>query len=449
MKLPQTTRIAWHISPEEIRQQRDKLLKSKAFGQADQLRKLLGFLIQHTVLDAQQRITQAMIAAEVLGANNFDSLVDSSVRRLAGRLRERLRDYYSGEGRKDTVIITLPKGQPYRLIATRRRSIKTIHPLDDHAFQEYRKGKSLWAMRTPQTLRAAMDCFRQAVQMFPAYSLAFSALGECYFFMALWGAAPTTLIPHARTNVMQALEIDNNNAEAHALLGAIRSAYDWDWAAATKEFEQALSIDDRSTAAYCWYASHLVSLERYEEAVHMVRLAQATDLPMTSIAVNAHAAKVLLVAGQQEQANSLLISLREENSNFYLPHMYLGILDGIVGTGYGPAIDSLKKAAEQSNQNSSVLAVLGSVYARAGRVSEAESVLTTLFERQGGGYLPATDLAPLFFDLGRRDEAFEYLERSFEEKCVFLSWMASWPPLRPLALHPRGEAMLRRLGLHE
>ena len=447
MKSSETTRIAWHISPAEIKNQCDRLLESRAFGHADQIRKLLAFLVEHTLLNNHHRITQAMISSDVLGAADFDSLIDSSVRRLAGRLREHLRDYYSGEGHDDPFIITFPKGQPYRLVATRRHSIATSHPLDGHAFDEYRKGRALWAMRTPESLHAAMECFRQAIQMFPAYSLAFSALGECYFFMALWGEAPTMVIPHARANVMQALEIDDDNAEAHALLGAILSAYDWDWAAATTEFERALAIDNRDPGAYCWYSAHLVSLGRYDEAVHAVRHAQAADLPMTSAVVNSHAAKILIVGGRFDEARSLLVSLREEIPNFYLSPCYLGMLDGMVGREYGQAIDSLQEAAELSGQNSSVLALLGSVYARAGRTSDAENVLSVLLDRRSRMYVAATDLASLYFDLGLHDEAFKSLEQAMEEKCIFLSWLASWPPLKGLSLDPRGKRILHRLGL--
>lgn len=447
MKSSATTRIAWHISPQEVEEQRDRALESRAFGHADQLRKLLAYLVEHTLLNNHHRITQAMIANDVLGAADFDSLLDSGVRRLAGRLRERLRDYYSDEGRDDAIIITFPKGPPYRLIATRRHSINTAHPLDDRAFQEYRKGRSLWAMRTPESLHSAMNCFRRAIQMFPAYSMAFSALGECYFFMALWGDAPTTVIPYARSTVLQALEIDDENAEAHALLGAICSAYDWDWAAATTEFERALAIDDRAPGAYCWYSAHLVSLGRYDEAVHVVRLAQAADLPMTSVVVNAHAAKILIVGRRFDEARSLLTSLREENPNFYLATCYLGMLDGMVGREYGQAIDSLQEAAELSGQNSSVLALLGSVYARAGRTSDAENVLSVLLDRRTTMYIAATDMASSYFDLGRHDEAFNSLEQAVEEKCIFLSWLASWPPLKDLSFYPPGRRILHRLGL--
>ncbi len=160
MQSQEAARIARHISPDEIREQCTKFLESETFARGQQLRKLLAFMIDNTLLNNHHRTAQTMIARQVLEADDFDSTADSSVRRLAARLRERLRDYYSNEGHEDAIIIIFPKGQPYRLVATRRYSIAAVHPLENRAFQEYQSGRSLWAARTPDCLRAAMDCFR-------------------------------------------------------------------------------------------------------------------------------------------------------------------------------------------------------------------------------------------------------------------------------------------------
>ena len=254
-------------------------------------------------------------------------------------------------------------------------------------------------------------------------------------------------MPSAKACALRAIEIDENNPEAHALLGAALSMYEWDWASATREFERALALDGRISRTYCWYGSHLISLGRYREAAHAVRLAQAAESQAASVLVNSHAAKVLFVAGDCQEASSLLLRIRNENPNFYLTHYFLGIPEGIVGTAYRPAIESLQKAADLSDQNSAVLSLLGSVYARAGHMSDAENTLGILLTTRQEKYVPATDLASLCWDLGRSHEAFGFLEQGFEEKCIFLSWLASWPPLIDLSRDPRGLDILRRMGL--
>lgn len=199
MEFRQTGRIAANISPKEIQEQCNRLLESHVFAHGQRLRNLLTFMVRHSLLPNHHRITQDLIASEALEADDFNPLVDSSVRRLAARLR----DYYGGEGLNDPVIITFPKGQPYRLLSARRHSIETIHPLNHRAFEEYQKGRSLWAERTPESLQAAMECFRRAIELFPAYSRAHSALGECYSFMAIWGSPPREIVPPAKAHAPQ------------------------------------------------------------------------------------------------------------------------------------------------------------------------------------------------------------------------------------------------------
>lgn len=435
------------VSREDIRKQCERIVESRTFVQGHQLQKLLTFMVRQRLLRNHQRITQHMIAREVLGTGDFDPAIDSGVRRLAARLRERLRDYYAEEGRNDAVIIRFPKGQPYRLEAALRRSIEALHPLDDRAFVEYQRGRSLWAARTPESLHAAGDCFRRAIELAPSYSAAHSALGECYAFMVIGGVAPGEAMPQARVHALRALEIDDNNADAHALLAAVLSAYDWDWPAATHEFERAISLDNKHPGIYSWYAAHLVSLGCYEDAVRVARLAQAAESTVPSALVNAHVAKIFLASGRHDDARSLLGRLQKENPGFYLTHLYLGILEGVVGGNHLLAIESLQRAENLSPGDSSVLATLGFVYAKAGRLADAGNSLRVLLDQRKRAYLPATDLASLYSALGQSAQAFEWLEHALEERCLFLSWLRSWPPLRDLSLDPRGEKILRQLGL--
>lgn len=435
------------ISAGEIRKQCKTLLGSRTFAQGHQLRKLLTFMVRRSLLSGHQRITQQVIARDVLGNADFDPTVSSSVRRLAARLRERIRDYYAEEGRKDAVVVEFPKGQPYRLVVKRRRLLEMLHPLDDRAFVEYQKGRSLWAAGTPESLHSATDCFRRAIALVPSYSAAHSALGECHAFMVVRGASPRENMLEAKSRALRALEIDDNNAGAHALLAVVLSSYDWNWARATQEFELALSLDDKDPGTYGWYAAHLVSIGRYDEAVRAARLAQAAESPAPSALVNAHAAKVFLASGRYDDTLSLLDRLQKENPGFYVTYLCLGILEGIVRSNHSLAIQSLERAAELSPGDTSVLAALGFVFAKAGRTADAESLLSTLLDRRRHTYVPATDLASLYSALGQSDQAFDWLDRALKERSLFLTWFVSWPPLKVLSLDQRAKRILSRLGL--
>ncbi|OLE52020.1 MAG: hypothetical protein AUG51_20185 [Acidobacteria bacterium 13_1_20CM_3_53_8] len=48
---------------------------------------------------------------------------------------------------------------------------------------------------------------------------------------------------------------------------------------------------------------------------------------------------------------------------------------------------------------------------------------------------------------GEREQAFQLLERAFQEHDEWLRWIKIWPPLEPIRNDPRYTDMVRRVGL--
>jgi len=71
---------------------------------------LLRFIVTSEI-DGQENLKEYVIAAEVFGrGTDFNPRIDSVVRVQVGRLRSKLLEYYTTEGRDDDVVISLPKG---------------------------------------------------------------------------------------------------------------------------------------------------------------------------------------------------------------------------------------------------------------------------------------------------------------------------------------------------
>jgi hypothetical protein len=51
--------------------------------------------------------------------------------------------------------------------------------------------------------------------------------------------------------------------------------------------------------------------------------------------------------------------------------------------------------------------------------------------------------------LGRRDEAFEWLDRAYDERDPFLPILKYYKPFEPLHDDPRFDALLKRIGFEE
>ena len=95
----------------EIRAELDRILASGTFARSRRLSTLLEYLVSESLSGQGDKIKATTIAIEVFGRGvNFDQQNDPIVRVEAGRLRQRLADYYHESGRDDPVLIEIPKG---------------------------------------------------------------------------------------------------------------------------------------------------------------------------------------------------------------------------------------------------------------------------------------------------------------------------------------------------
>jgi TolB-like protein len=94
-----------------IRMQLDRLLQSRQFQKSAQRRRFLEYIVQETLAGRTDRLTGHNLALEVFRRSDaFDPAIDPVVRVEAGRLRDRLREYYAAEGASDPIHIELPRG---------------------------------------------------------------------------------------------------------------------------------------------------------------------------------------------------------------------------------------------------------------------------------------------------------------------------------------------------
>jgi tetratricopeptide (TPR) repeat protein len=95
-----------------IESQLEKILRSDIFTKADSLRRLLRFVVDETVAGRGEDIKEYSLGVSVLGkGDSFDPKADPIVRVQMRRLREHLARYYASDGRREPLIIDIPKGR--------------------------------------------------------------------------------------------------------------------------------------------------------------------------------------------------------------------------------------------------------------------------------------------------------------------------------------------------
>ncbi len=111
---------------EQYFQQIERLTKSHSLRGSEALCRLLRYLAEHSLASPPTAVKEYQIATEVFGrGEDFDPQGDSTVRVQAGRLRQKLSEYYAEQGADDPIIVKLPKGS-YLLSFEERSASGTV-----------------------------------------------------------------------------------------------------------------------------------------------------------------------------------------------------------------------------------------------------------------------------------------------------------------------------------
>ena len=98
----------------EIEEELDRVLSSKVFAGAQRSQAFLRYVVERSLTDAPPPLKEFSIAMDVFARDqDYDPAIDATVRVEAGRLRNRLREYYDVEGSGDPIYIDVPKGGYY------------------------------------------------------------------------------------------------------------------------------------------------------------------------------------------------------------------------------------------------------------------------------------------------------------------------------------------------
>ena len=94
---------------QEIRAYLGELLASPQFAASGRRGQLLQYLVEHTLAGDADKVSEYAIGLDVFQKpSSFDPRIESVVRTEFSRLRQRLKDYYADEGRRDRIAIDFP-----------------------------------------------------------------------------------------------------------------------------------------------------------------------------------------------------------------------------------------------------------------------------------------------------------------------------------------------------
>jgi TolB-like protein/DNA-binding winged helix-turn-helix (wHTH) protein/Tfp pilus assembly protein PilF len=335
------------------------------------------------------------------------------------------------------IHITLTPQEQARFIDAR--------PVNPAAYEVYLKGRYYWSKRVGEGFEKAIEYFQQAIERDPNYALAYVGLADCYNMLTNYDLLrPHEAVPKARAAAIKALEIDNTLAEAHASLAFTKMNYDWDWPGAESEFQQALQLNPNYADAHHWYGLYLAAMGRPDEA--MTEMKRARELDPLSLIINTNVGWLWYFARQYDEAINEYRKSLDMDPDFCSAHVKLGWAYEQQGR-YAEAIVEFQTVLAVSPDDVALRAMLARAYALSGRRHEAADMLRQLSEQSTRSYVSPYLIALVHVGLGDNDQAFHWLEKSYNDRCGWLAWLGVDPKLDRLRADPRFDGLRRRVRL--
>src|SRR5882762_433330 len=307
------------------------------------------------------------------------------------------------------------------------------------AYDLYLRGLHAQDRYNRQGFEAAANYFQQALDLDPSFAAAATGVGLMLILQAEFGFAPVVeTYERARHSLETAIRLDPNSGAAHAWLGWLHTAYDWDWAAAEAEMKEALRLSPRDAIVLLSAARLSEALGHWDEAVRQLNSAIARD-PLNA-GLNNILSGVYARAGRLAEAEATERRVLELSPTYSSAPYNLAVILLALGRR-----DEALKVMQQATHLRAQGLIL--VYYALGRKADSDAQLATLtraHERDD-----ALEIAEAHAYRGEGDDAFRWLDRAYAQKGVGLYLVKGDPLLKNLEPDPRYKAFLRKMKLPE
>jgi adenylate cyclase len=314
------------------------------------------------------------------------------------------------------------------------------------AYDMYLKGR-FWLEKTVAGIPKAMEYFKKAVELDPAFADAWCGLGVVYFqamvYLFLTSKEGMEMSRHC---AKKAISLDPQNGAAHLLLGQVLVFYDLDWEAAGKELE----TGNKSSCAACmtkflplepWYRGMVCG--DFDFSIRHLQAAVEKD-PL-SIFYLQHLSYFYLLGlrlyRQTRQTAQRILDLDPQESEAWrtiaLSYLYEG--------RYEQAEEAAGKAYAYAQGRGLTPCTLIQCLAAVGKQAEAWQLYASLQENLPAAAYPAILHCFVLVSLQEMDQAFAWLEKAFEDHNFWLFSLKYSPEWDPMRHDPRFDKFLQRM----
>jgi DNA-binding winged helix-turn-helix (wHTH) protein len=320
--------------------------------------------------------------------------------------------------------------------------LKNRQTKNSEAYAAFLKGVHFSNRRTCDGMNKGLRYFEQAVELDADYALAHTWIALSYYFLHTYFCLrQRDALPQIHKAINRAFEINPNLAEAHTVAGLLQETYEWNWAAAEREYRLAIELDPNNVFARRWYVGFLRFHKRFDEVWRQVEdILQIDPISMISIFL---VGNVLYYERRFEESIAQFKESSEIFPNHIIPHVFMASCYQMLGD-YETGLAIARKVYEIES-DSEGLAFLGIALAYAGQKDEARQIAGQV--RRDTAPVPF-ELFYLYIALGEADEALDFFEESLSEKVVYHFAVNVDARADAVRSHPKFQAILKRMGFN-
>lgn len=352
---------------------------------------------------------------------NVDAVVEGTVMRSGDRVRITAQliearkdrhlwaDTYEGDLRdilslQDDVAKNIAAQVNAELTPQERARLSNAHMVDPVAHQAYLRGLYELQQEVGADREKAIPYFEEAIAHDSNDPLPYAGLADAYYYLSSDYKAPLEVMPKARAAALKAVQLDDTIADAHASLGFISFAFDWDWPAAQRELQKALELDPNSAQAHLQYAEYLLVVPHdVDRGIQEFQRSYSLN-PLVPLG-QGDIVWFLYEARRYAQAIDEASKALEDDSPFLsLSYSALGRRDQALAVA-----ERVARKAVLPVQ----MAQIASAYALAGAPDRARVLLDRVL--RSSGYVCGFNVGAVYAALGDNEQAIAWLEKAYRD----------------------------------
>jgi TolB-like protein/DNA-binding winged helix-turn-helix (wHTH) protein/Flp pilus assembly protein TadD len=386
---------------------------------------------------------------------NVDAVIDGSVQRAGDRLRvvaqlvdgeddkQLWAQTYDGNlsdvlGLENQVSTAVADQIRVKLTSTEQTQLANSQTVNPQAYEAFQKGEFYFEVNSTASAQTSLNYFQRAVALDPNFARAWVGIGRSYNFLGEEAVTYSQALNGADAAVAKALQLQPNLAEAYAERGWTELYYHWDFPGTERDFRHALDLDPNSADAHEGLADYFTAMGRFDDGI--LELKRALELDPNSPMIFSEYCLTLNYERRYDEAaaecsQALQVDPNYQFALFIASQVYFNKRDFEMAH---------KMWHRLGVDDPDYLAMLDEVNGAPGKKGAFDHWSKEQKEPPDPFYF-----ALMYAGLGRKDQAFDSLEKAFAQRQHphALTWIPMDPRVDSLRSDPRFDVLLRRVGL--